>query len=110
MLRQQTSWEVVPQPPRHILTPGTSVRDVRRIGVAACDTERLPDALIASDSRLPIIDAARHAGKRLPGIGEIRYAEIEIDSCDPRANPAGHGQLGDRLGGQLDSCQCGAGV
>src|SRR5262245_52355472 len=54
VLRQETSWHVVAQPGRHILTPGARVRDIRRIGVAGGGADRLADASVAADRRLPI--------------------------------------------------------
>ena len=44
VLRQQTTWQLLAQTGRHILTPGDSVRDIMRIGVAARDADRLADA------------------------------------------------------------------
>src|SRR6516165_8170809 len=109
-LRERTTWQLEAQPGRHVLTPGAGVRNIRRIGVAAGDTDRVPDASIAADNRLPIVDAVRLAGKPFSGIAEIGHAEVEIDIGDFRANTARHSYLSDRLGRQLDGGHRGTGV
>src|SRR6476660_9254216 len=94
--RQRTARYVLAHAGRNLLTPGTCVRDVRRIGVAAGDANSLADASIAADSRLLIIDAGL-AGKPHSGIGEIGHAEIEIDICELRTDAGCKSELGEWL-------------
>src|SRR6266568_5196729 len=108
--REQTTRHVEAHPGRHVLAPGARVRDIRRIGVAAGNADRLADVSVAADGRLPIVNAVGLAGKLLSGIGEIGHAEIEIDICDLGAETAADSELGGWLGRQLDAGGCGAGI
>ncbi len=70
VLREQTTRQVEAHPGRHVLAPGAGVGDVRRIGVAAGNADRLADPSVAADGRLPILDAVGFAGKLFSGIAK----------------------------------------
>src|SRR5262249_32630413 len=110
ILREHSTRHVEAQPPRRVLTPCAGVRDIRRIGIAPGDAERLANGSIAPDCRFPIVDTVGFAGKSFSGIGEIGYAEIEIDACELGADAPCHSELGKWLGWQLDAGCRGTGV